>query len=486
MIRGCWVRFLITSRMRRKAASGLVAGCWGLVAAFAVSVGAVWAASEPQSSTESFTLANGLEVIVIPNHRVPAVSHMMWYRVGAADDPVGKSGLAHYHEHVMFLGTQKVKRGEYTRQIAEQGGDENAFTGYDATSYYVNIAKEHLGLAMELEADRMGALAPVEKDVVNERDVIIEERRLRIENNPNALLSEQVNAALYRNHPYHVPVIGWMKEMEGLTLADVQDWHAKYYHPNNAILILSGDVTAAEVKPMVEKYYGALPKAPIPARVWKEEPPQNVERRVVMRHANVKQESWYRDYAASSVAYGKKEEALPLFLLSQLMGGGKTSALYTALVVEQKIASSVDVDYSGFTIGPAEFSFSVTPAPGVTPAVVEAAVDKVIAKVLKDGFTAEDIARAKTLLKAETLYARDGLGNMGRVMGTVRICGLDKDYFTRWPQLVEAVSAQQIMDAAKDTLVATHAVTAELLPGEALPEGASAPKGIPVGKGDTQ
>ncbi len=471
-----------------KRIKGLSAAFGALLSMMAWAPGA-FAEGSPQAAAEpveSYTLENGLEVIVIPNHRVPAVSHMIWYRIGAADDPLGKSGLAHYHEHMMFQGTEKLKRGEYSRSVADKGGDENAFTSYDATAYYIDIAKKELPLAMELEAERMKGLKPDPADAAKEKEVIIEERRLRIENNPSALLDEQVNAALFRNHPYHWPTIGWMQEMEGLTLQDVLDFHNKFYHPNNAIVIVSGDVTGPEVKALAEKYYGPLPSAPIPARVWNEEPPQNAERRVYMHHVNVKQESWGRDYATASLVYGKKDEALPLFLLSQLMGGGKTSRLYTALVLEQKIATSVDVDYNGLTLGPAEFSIGAVPVPGVSLDVVEKAVDAEIARALKDGFTAEEIKRAKTLLKAQSVYARDGLSGMARIMGWLRICGMDKDYFSRWPALIEAVSPEQITQAARDTLVLTHSVTFELLPGEALPEGASAPTGLPVGKEDTK
>lgn len=435
---------------------------------------------------ESFTLKNGLEVIVIPNHRVPAVTHMIWYRVGAADDPEGKSGLAHYHEHMMFQGTEKLKRGEYSQTVADQGGDENAFTDADATAYYISIAKEQLPLAMQLEAERMKGLKPDAADAAKEKEVIIEERRMRVENNPNALLDEQVKAALFRNHPYHTPTIGWMHEMQGLTLEDVLKFHTAYYHPNNAMVIVSGDVTGAEVRQLAEKYYGQLPSVPVPPRVWKEEPPQNAERRVYLHHSNVKQEAWSRDYAAASLAYGKKEEALPLMVLSQLMGGGKASRLYQALVMEQKIAVAVDVDYNGMTLGPSRFSLGLVPVPGVSLEQAEKAVNAQVANVLAKGFTAEEITRAKTQLKAQAIYARDGLSGMARIMGTLRICGLDKDYFSRWPQLIDAVTPEQIMAAAKDTLVANHAVTAELLPGDALPEGASLPKGIPLGKEDTK
>lgn len=449
--------------MRRRAAGRAV------IAALAVAPAAVAAPASAPPAIERFLLDNGLEVIVIPNHRVPAVSHMMWYHVGAADDPAGKSGLAHYHEHMMYQGTATLKRGDYSRIIAEKGGQENAFTGHDATSYYVTIVKKELPLVMELEADRMRGLNPDPADALKEKNVIIEERRARVENNPAALLAEQVNAALFRNHPYQIPVIGWMHEMEGLTAQDVLDFHERYYHPNNALLVVSGDVTGAEVKALAQRYYGGLPQGKLPARLWKDEPPQNAARRVRLRHANVRQPRWHRDYAAPSVAYGRKDAALPLFLLSQLLGGGKASRLYTALVVQQKIASAVDVDYNGFTLGPATFSIDVVPAPGVTPSTVEKAVDKELAKVFEQGFGQEEVTRARTLLKAETLYARDGLSAMANIMGWVRICGLDADYFTRWPELIEAVNPDAIMAAAAATLAADASVTAELLPEEATP-----------------
>jgi zinc protease len=429
-------------------------------------MGALAAAPQKAHSQniESFSLANGLEVIVIENHRVPAVSHMLWYRVGAADDPQGKSGLAHYHEHIMFQGTEALKTGEYSKTIAAQGGQENAFTGHDATSYYVNIAKEQLGLAMKLEADRMRGLKPADADVAKEKDVILEERRLRIENQPDALLAEQVNAALFRHHPYHTPVIGWMHEMQGLTGQDVMDFHAKYYHPNNAILIVSGDVTAAEVKALAQTYYGDLPKADVPPRRWAEEPPQIAARRVTLEHVNVRQASWSRRYAVSSLSYGNKELALPLHVVAQLLGGGKTSWLYQSLVLKQKIAAAVDVDYNGLAIGPSQFTISVTPVEGVSLVAIEKAVDAELAAFLKQEPDAKKLARAKTLLKAEAIFARDGLSGMAHIMGWVRMCGLDKDYFTRWPELVEAVTTKQVMDAAKASLVMESSVTAELLP----------------------
>jgi len=434
------------------------------LAAIILAAAPVYAAAP--TAIDSFRLANGLEVIVIPNHRIPAVSQMIWYRVGGGDDPLGKSGLAHFHEHTMFLGTKLHKGGEYAAIAASHGGDENAFTGHDATAYFINVPKNELPMVMELEADRMHELTPTDEAMVREKQVIIEERRMRIENDPEALLSEQVDANLFRNHPYHWPVIGWMHEMEGLTKDDVLAFHKLWYHPNNAILIISGDITAKEVKPLAEKYYSNLPKVTLPERHWNEEPPQNTERRIVMHHINVKQPVWSRSYAASSVAYGQTEQAVPLFVLAEILGDGKTSRLYQSLVVEQKLASGVDVEYDGFTLGPATFEISVTPENGVALDVLEKAVDKELARTLSQPFSDAELIRAKTLLKAETIYARDGLTSMARIMGTIRICGLPTDYFTKWPTMIDAVTSQQVADAAKESLQMNQSVTAQLLPEE--------------------
>ncbi len=414
----------------------------------------------------SFTLKNGLEVVVVENHRIPAVNHTIWYRIGAADDPSGKSGLAHYHEHAMFLGTKKYKNGEYTKIITANGGEQNAFTGHDATAYFVNIAKEKLPLVMEMEADRMRGITPTDADMEKEKQVIIEERRMRIENNPEALLSEQIHAALYRNYPYHIPVIGWMSEMEGLTKQDVIDFHRKYYHPNNAILIIGGDVTAKEIRPLAEKYYGDLPSAAVPPRKWNEEPPQRAERRITMYDKQVSQAQWSRVYTAASLGYGKKDDVLPLFILAQVLGGGKTSRLYDALVTQQKIATGVSVNYNGFAIGIGEFSLEITPAAGIDPAKAEAAADAEIAKFMASGLTADELSRAKTLLKAETIFSRDGLSSLANIIGWVRITGQDIGYFSRWEKLVDGVSAEAVLAAAKDTLKREQCVTALLLPEE--------------------
>lgn len=415
---------------------------------------------------EQFTLKNGMEVIVLPNHRVPAVNHMMWFKVGSADDPVGKSGLAHFLEHMMFKGTAEYKAGDYADIISRHGGEQNAFTNYDTTSFYVTIAKENLPLVMKLEAARIRGLVLTDDETQKEREVIIEERRQRIENDPEAMLNEQMNAALYRNHPYHIPVIGWMHEMKTLNRQDVMDFHQKYYHAGNAVLIVSGDITAAELKPLAEKYYGNLLAGETPPRHWLSEPPQIVARTVTLHHENVKQKQWERTYMAPSFGSGDKSQVLPSFVLSELLAGGKTSVLYQSLVVKQKLASSVSNSYNGFSIGPGDFSITVIPEKDVSFETIEAAIAKEIAAIQKDGFAADDIERAKTQLKAESVYARDGLSSMARIMGWIRMSGQKPEYFTRWQELIGAVTDDQLKAAATSIFNPDASVTGYLLPKE--------------------
>ncbi len=431
----------------------------------AVMIGGLPVAAFAAPKVESFRLKNGMEVVVIPNHRIPAVSHMLWFRVGAADDPQFKSGLAHYHEHMMFKGTKKFKQGRYETIVASEGGQQNAFTGHDATAYYIDIAKDKLPLAMELEADRMRGLTPDPKEALKEREVIMEERRARIENNPQALLGEQMTAALYLNHPYHIPVIGWMHEMAGLTPEDVLEFHRRYYHPNNAILVISGDVTAHEVRPLAEKYYGGLAVKKVPPRVWKQEPPSITERHMTLRHINVKQPLWEREYIAPSLAHGDTKQAFPLMVLAQVVGADRTGILYKELVAKQRIATQADAYYNVFSRGPARFSVSATPAEKITPEALEAAIDALLARLPQE-ISAEAVDRAKAGLKAEALYTREGLQPMAQVMGTLRILDLPITLYEEWTDRLEAVTSEQVQEAAKAVLKPENSVTGILLPAE--------------------
>lgn len=437
--------------------------------AFSLALSATPALAEEQR-IDTFTLKNGMEVIVMENHRVPAVNHTLWFRVGAADDPVGKSGLAHYHEHMMFQGTAKHKAGEYSDIIARLGGRQNAFTGHDATAYYASIDVKNLPRLMELEADRLRGLHPTPENALKEREVIIEERRSRTDNVPEALFAEQMQAALYLNHPYQLPVIGWKHEMEGLTKDDAEAIHKRYYHPGNAVLVVAGDITAEQFKPLAEKYYGDIPAGPKVERKWTSEPPQLSPRRLTMHHALVKLPSWHRTYLMPSMNSGDKTQVLPLSVLENVLGGGKTGRLYDELVVKRKLASGISVGYQGFTLGPGEFSFSASPVPGVSIEKLEQAVtaelDKQLADIGKNGITAAELSRAKTLLKAGMLYSRDGLEGAARTMGWLRAIGLPVSYYHEWPQHVDAVTAESVRNAARSAFDIRQSVTGVLLPEE--------------------
>lgn len=413
---------------------------------------------------ENFTLSNGLEVILIPNDRVPAVSHMLWVRVGAADDPPGKSGLAHYHEHLMFKGTPTVPEGEYSRRLAALGGEFNAFTGSDFTGYYVNIAREHLPLVMELEADRMRHLAPSADAYATELNVIIEERESRVENNPIAQWGEQMQAALFHHHPYRIPIIGWMHEIRTLTPEDTRRFHQRWYQAPNMVLVVAGDITRAELEPLAGRYYAALPADAAPPRDWLQEPPARAARKVTMTHPEVKQHRWQRHYLAPSHGEGDAKQVMPLALLAEWLGGGQTGLLYETLVRDRQLATSASASYSGLKRGPAQLVLSVTPAPGVGFDALETAIGDLLQQVRSRPIAPEELARIKTVFKASGIYARDGLEPLAHYAGYLAMLGLPMTYLTEWEARVEAVTAAQIQDAARAVLRVEASVTGYLSP----------------------
>lgn len=436
-----------------------------MAAVIAVPCMATAQAAEPVK-VETFMLENGMQAVVIPNHRVPAVSHMLWFRIGSADEPKGKSGLAHYLEHMMFKGTDKLQVGEYSQTVSKHGGDHNAFTSYDFTGYYVNIAKENLPLVMGLEADRMVNLKVGDAEFLKERAVIIEERSMRTDNQPSALLREQMMAALFLNHPYHTPIIGWRHEMEGLDREQVFAMYHRVYHPNNAVLVVAGDITAAELKPLAEEYYGGLKRGEALNRDWTAEPTPVAARRVVLHDSKVMQPDFTRYYLAPSFVAGETEQAIPLTLLAQVLGGSQTSRLYRELVMERKLATSAEAYYNGIDRGPSVFTVSATPVEGVSLEELETAVDEVLAELMASGVTAEELQRAKTQGKAEVIYARDGLQSLAYIIGQLYMVGLDEGFFNRWPEMIEAAHAAELQDAARWLLKPERSVTGWLLPEE--------------------
>ncbi len=303
-------------------------------------------AEGPQIS--HFSLDNGLEVVVIPDHRTPVVTHMVWYKVGSADEQAGKSGLAHFLEHLMFKGTDKNPQGRFSETLATIGGQENAFTTADYTGYFQRIAREYLPTVMEFEADRMTGLVLTEANVPPERDVVLEEYNMRVANSPEARLGEQVAAALYLNHPYGRPVIGWRPELEKLNREDALAFYRRFYTPNNAVLVIAGDVTVDEVRRLAEKTYGKVAaRAEIGPRMRPQEPAPVAVRQVTLADPRVAQPSLQRSYLVPSSTTGKAGEPEALEVLAHVLGNGETSRLYRSLVVEQHLATNAGGWYQG-------------------------------------------------------------------------------------------------------------------------------------------
>ncbi|MFQ5955888.1 MAG: M16 family metallopeptidase, partial [Kiloniellales bacterium] len=382
--------------------------------------------------------------------------------------PPGKSGVAHFLEHLMFKGTETVPSGEFSEIVARNGGRENAFTSWDYTGYYQNVAKDRLGLVMRLEADRMMNLRLAEEDVKTERDVILEERRSRIENEPGAQLREQMNAALFMNHPYGTPIIGWEHEIRALTRADALDWYGRYYAPNNAILVVAGDVTADQVRPLAETHYGAIPARELPPRVRPTEPAHHAPRRVVLQSPRVRQPSWIRSYLAPSYRIGATEHVYALEVLAEILGGGATSRLYRGLVVEQALAVSAWAHYSPDSLDLADLGVSLTPRPGgpadASLEKLEAAFEDLLADLIGNGVTHEEVERAKKRMRAQAIYARDGLGTGARVLGRALAVGRMVEDVESWPERIAAVTVEQVNRAARAVFVAERSVTGLLLP----------------------
>ena len=422
------------------------------------------AEADRQFNAQTFTLANGLQVAVIENHRAPIVTQMVWYKVGSADEHHGKTGLAHFLEHLMFKGTKETPPGAFSRIVAQNGGRENAFTTADYTAFFQNVAADRLELVMKLESERMTGLVLSDAVVLPERDVIVEERHSRIDNNPSALLSEQLNAALYLNNPYHNPVIGWEQEMRGLTTADALDFYRTWYAPNNAVLVVGGDVTVDAVHALAEKYYGPIPAHAVPARDRAQEPPKVASTRLVMKSARAGEPSWSRSYLAPSYTAGASQYAYALQVLAEVLGGGPTSRLHRALVLQQGVALSAGAFYDAGALDLSSFGFYATPKKGVAIPDLEAALEAVVKAALKDGITQDEVDRAKRHMQQQAVYARDSLDGPARIIGRALATGRSLDDVETWPQHIGAVTLDEVNAAARLVIHDETAVTGVLLP----------------------
>ena len=414
---------------------------------------------------ESFTLDNGMQVVVIPNHRVPIVSHMIWYKVGSADEELGKSGIAHFLEHLMFKGTPTYPAGEITDLVARNGGQQNAFTSYDYTAYYQNIAVDRLPLMMELEADRMRNLVLSEEDVAVERDVVLEERRMRVDSRPASILSERLAAALWVTNHYGIPVIGWQEEIEALNREDAFDFYYRWYAPKNAILVVAGDITAEQLRPLAENTYGKIdPVDSVTSRRRSTFLPQAAHVRVTMEDDRVRQPRWQRTYVAPSVNVGDRNDVFALQVLSEILGGGSTSRLYQSLVVEQAVAASAGAFYLEDAVSWGRFFLSATPSPGVSVETVDVAMEAELAAVLEEGLSADAVERAKTRLQAQVVYAKDSPTNAAQTVGSLLAVGMSLEDIETWPERVAGVTAEQVNAAARKLFTEAASGTGVLLP----------------------
>ena len=413
----------------------------------------------------SFTLANGMEVVVIPNNRAPVVTHMVWYRVGSADEVSGKSGLAHFLEHLMFKGTATRAPGEFDRLIDINGGEGNAFTTRDYTAYFQRIASDRLELMMELEADRMQNLVLTDENVLPELDVVREERRERTDNDPSALLSEQIDAAMYTAHPYGKPVIGWMSEVAKLNREDALAFYRAHYTPANAVLVVAGDATPERVKELAEKYYGVLKNTFTPsARQRTQEPEPIAARRVTLVDARAATPVVQRSYLAPSYAAASGREAMALDLLADILGNGTQSRIYKGLVIEQKIAAMGGAWYTGDQLDSGTFGVYGAPNSGIDLGKVEAAIDSILADVLKNGVTQKELDRVRDQAIAERVYTLDNQAALARMAGVALTTGLSaRSIFDRDVEM-EKVTLDDIKLAAAKIIVLKRSVTGTLLP----------------------
>lgn len=441
---------------------------WGLALGLLALLGTMHQAMAAQSKVETFTMDNGMQVVVIPDHRAPVVTHMVWYRVGAADEPAGESGVAHFLEHLLFKGTKTVAPGEFSRTVRRNGGQENAFTSTDYTAYFQRIARDRLELMMKLESDRMTNLLLSKKDIKTERDVVTEERRSRVDNSPSGRLMEQVRAALYVNHPYGDPVIGWMHEIKELNLDAVTAFYKRFYNPANAILIVAGDITAEQLRPLAEKYYGVIPSTgPAKPRIRPLEPPPQAARRVTLTDPRVPTPSLRRIYTAAAYSKAEPGEAEALDLLSHILGTGTTSRLYQRLVVELKIASYAGSWYSGDALDSGDIGLYAGAQAGSGPedlTAVEEAINEVIKEIIQKGVTEQELADAKNSLLSSVVYLKDDQMRRARIYGVALTTGQTVKDIEEWPSRIEAVKPEQVQAVARKYLLLKRSVTGVLLP----------------------
>lgn len=416
-----------------------------------------------------FQLSNGMQGIVIERPGIPAAIHMVWYRAGAADELLGKSGVAHILEHMMFRGTENLEDGEFSEKIARMGGEDNAFTSWDYTAYFQMITPEFLPQVMLLEANRMQHLELSQDAFTPELGVVLEERNQRTDNNPAALLGERLYAALYLNQPYGTPIIGWREDIEGLTLADLKTFYETYYTPQNAILVVAGDVKVSDVQRLAEEIYGDIPAKPAPIRAMPKEPPLLTPVHLTLEDAKIRQPQLTRLYRAPSYGTGPVEETLALQVLAEILSSGEVGEFYKHFVLDQKLASSARVSYTPYRRGLSAISFSLTPRPDVSLESLESALDAYMAALIENPvFSEQRVNQAILRLKSDAVYAQDSLRTGAFILGQAAAMGIDLDIVEAWPEALSQITPTEVAKAISTILDQPAHVTGMLKSPESL------------------
>ncbi|WP_310621127.1 M16 family metallopeptidase [Flexibacterium corallicola] len=407
---------------------------------------------------ETKTLDNGMQVVVIPDHRSPVVTHMVWYKVGAADEKPGKSGIAHFLEHLMFKGTTNTPEGEFSQKVSQVGGQENAFTSSDYTAYYQQVAKEHLPMVMRYEADRMENLVLTDKQVLPERDVVLEERAMRIDNSAAAQLAETFNQMIFTNHPYGTPVVGWEGEIANLNKEDAIEFYNTYYTPNNAVLVVAGDVTMDEVAPLAKATYGKLERRAEPGERIRPEI-QNVrgEREVTLLDQRVAQPSLQMGWVVPSYTTADNREAEALDIFADILGGGTNSRLYKRLVVEEKLATSAGSWYNSTAVDDSQLKVFATPADSIELSTIENKLEAAIADIAQNGVTNEEVERSKRSMLASAIYAQDKQSALARLFGATLTTGGTVEDVQSWPENIMSVTPKMVQSVAQKYIQAPAA-----------------------------
>ncbi|MFZ2301551.1 MAG: pitrilysin family protein [Gallionella sp.] len=409
-------------------------------------------AATAQAEVFERTLKNGLKVIVQEDHRAPVIVQQIWYKAGSMDEPTGVTGVAHVLEHLMFKGTHTVPAGEFSKRIAAAGGRENAFTSYDYTAYFQQLHKSKLPLAMKLEADRLRNLNLTAADFSKEIRVVMEERRLRTDDEAHALLYEKMMATAYQQHPYQHPVIGWMSDLESLAVGDAKAWYGRWYAPNNATLVIAGDVKASEVFDLAQRYYGAAPKRAMPQRRNFIEPKQAGIKRIVVK-APAELPHLVMSYHAPTLLNPEQDwKPYALQILAGVLDGNESARLNKRLVREQQIASGAGAGYDATSRGSSLFTLEATPSEGKTANDVEAALRREIAELVKDGVSEEELQRVKAQVVAGEVYKRDSLFYQAMQIGQMESIGLGHRAIPVMLEKLQAVTAEQVRQAAEEFL----------------------------------